>query len=358
MRAIPVYERLRKIRTEEEETAVQLELYFQLPRKTGLQISPRVAVIKSMKRSEQNISLRILRKIMKRSRVPKLNNVINVLLDMDKSESIVPHGEVSKRIYNEIFHTREFNLYGRNITTKEHISYDERRERELANKAVELGVEFVSLHKFERNIENNKKINRYGIPDIFNKNIEDLKKPSLTTPIWSIGYEEMKTAPIGTKKDPGLIYKSEGNEIYFSYNGEWNKGKICGNGKYLYLDGFTYIGKFDNNWQNGFGTAEYSNGGKYIGEWNNGRYCTEKIIKPKEIDSTLTESFKKGSELYTCTGSHYIGEFDYGRRDGEGTLTLPCGLTYVGKFTDGKPHGRGIMTSKLSGYSYDGNWIK
>lgn len=359
MKAVPLFEKLRKVRTEEEEDEVQQELYFQLPRKTGIQIAPHVERIKAMKKTEQHLALRLLRKIMKRACVPKLTQVVGTLLEMDKSESIVPHGEVSKKIYNDIQHSREFNLYGTNIPTKDHVPYDERREKELRNKAVELGIEFVSMHGgTTEGVYGNKK-DRNGVPDIFSDNVSDLKRPVISTATWAVGYEEMKDAPIGTAKDPGPIYRSEGNEKYFAYDGEWSKGKMKGDGKYQYADGETYVGKFENNWPQGMGTATYSNGGKYEGEWHKGRYHTTRAVtKKEEVDATLMGTFQEGAEMHTCVGSHYKGDFQHGRRDGHGVLTLPCGLTYEGYFLDGKPHGRGVIRSALSSYSFEGQFVR
>jgi len=359
MRAVPLFEKLRKVRTDEEEDEVQQELYFQLPRKTGIQIAPHVERVKEMRKTDQHVSLRLLRKIMKRACVPKLNSVVTTLLDMDKSESIVPHGEVSKKIYNDVQHSREFNLYGTNIPTKEHIPYDERRERELANKAVELGIEFVSMHDHESKDSFGNTLDRNGVPDIFSDNIADLKRPVISTATWAVGYEDMKDAPIGTAKDPGPIYKSEGNEKYFAYDGEWSRGKMKGDGKYQYADGETYVGKFDNNWPHGEGVAQYSNGGKYDGEWSKGKYHTTRdVVKKDDLDPSLMGTFREGSEMYTCIGSHYKGDFAYGRRDGHGVLTLASGLKYEGGFMDGKPHGRGVIKSEMSGYSFEGQFVR
>lgn len=113
MRAVPQFEKLRKVRDDDEEDEAQQELYFDLPRKSGWQIATHVDRLKALKKSEQQSRLRLLRRMMKRARVPKVPSVVEHLLEMDKSDSIVPHGEVSKKIYCDIFHTREFNLYGK-----------------------------------------------------------------------------------------------------------------------------------------------------------------------------------------------------------------------------------------------------
>jgi hypothetical protein len=43
-------------------------------------------------------------------------------------------------------------------------------------------------------------------------------------------------------------------------------------------------------------------------------------------------------------GAKYVGEFKDGKRNGQGTLTLPNGEKYVGAFRDGVRHGQGTYT--------------
>ena len=52
-----------------------------------------------------------------------------------------------------------------------------------------------------------------------------------------------------------------------------------------------------------------------------------------------------------CTGTHvfpsggiYTGEFEDGKRNGQGVLTLPSGEQYAGGFRDGRYAGRGTLT--------------
>lgn len=92
-----------------------------------------------------------------------------------------------------------------------------------------------------------------------------------------------------------------------------------------------------NTQQHGKGEATYPGGQLYTGEWERGRY------------------WGKGEFTSVC-GSKYIGHHEFGRRHGIGKLTFESGQCYEGEFMDGRPHGRGVMTSKLTGWSYEGSF--
>jgi hypothetical protein len=89
--------------------------------------------------------------------------------------------------------------------------------------------------------------------------------PPLTTELFNVGLKVPYNPPVGFAKDPADTFNSEGNEIFFSYDGTWKHGKLHGHGKYLYLDGGTYIGQFENNWPHGDGVAEYPTNHTYDG---------------------------------------------------------------------------------------------
>ena len=52
-------------------------------------------------------------------------------------------------------------------------------------------------------------------------------------------------------------------------------------------------------------------------------------------------------------GDKYIGEFNGGKRDGQGTYTWSDGGKYVGEWKDGRPNGKGTWTYS-SGWKYSG----
>ena len=191
----------------------------------------------------------------------------------------------------------------------EHVLYDERREKELQNKAVELGIEWVPTKKFgarvsaprtagsefgsesgwSRNssVVGEQEEEEVKIPAIFGSNVDDLKRPVISSKLWEIGLAETKSAPIGTAVDPGPIYNSQGNEKYFAYVGEWEKGFMKGNGTYQYRDGSTYVGQFQKNWPHGRGVAVYPGGERYEGEWIQTRtwMILHKLLHLKKVQS-------------------------------------------------------------------------
>lgn len=51
----------------------------------------------------------------------------------------------------------------------------------------------------------------------------------------------------------------------------------------------------------------------------------------------------------------YIGEWNYGLREGQGVLTFRSGAKYEGHFMKGLKNGKGRMTYPSLNY-YDGSW--
>jgi hypothetical protein len=49
---------------------------------------------------------------MKRARIELIDEKMEHLVNLDEADKIVPDGEVSKKIYEDIFHSRDFDLCG------------------------------------------------------------------------------------------------------------------------------------------------------------------------------------------------------------------------------------------------------
>jgi len=310
-------------------TAEQMEeermLIFELPRKTCAQIIPELVRMKDINHHDHVHRMHILKKLMKIARIKGIDTKMGHLENLDAAERVIPHGEVSKRMYNEIFKARDFDLYG-NMWPP--VTHPPRKHLELAVLASKMGIEFTQ--KAEQ-------VYQEFNSDDESSDEEDRRKEKLRTEKWKIGYVPHHNPPVGLADNPAPAYNSMGNEYFYSYDGEWKNGRMHGNGKYLFRDGMTYEGRFEEGKLEGEGTAFYPGGQKYVGNWRRSRY-------------------EGRGETYMLGGSKYVGEFEFGRRHGKGTLTFPSGLNYVGQFLDGQPHGRGVMTSALSGWSYDGSF--
>jgi hypothetical protein len=317
--------KLRPVAKTPEEIEEEKKLIFILPRKTCAQMIPELLRIKEVSSHEQQHRMHILKKLMKIARIKEIEHKLEHITKLDEAEKVIPHGQVSKRLYNDIFVARDFDLYGNMMKPTTH---PPRKHLELAVLAQKMGVEFT-----QKADQYYKEINSDDESED-----EDTRRPAkLRTEKWKIGYMTHHNPPVGLADNPARAFNSLGNEYYYSYDGEWKSGRMDGSGVYLFRDGKTYEGRFVEGKPHGEGTAYYPGGQKYEGSWDQGRYGGR-------------------GESTTCGGSKYVGDFGFGRRHGHGTLTYPSGLTYIGEFMDGKPHGRGIMTSAMSGWSYNGSF--
>ena len=173
------------------------------------------------------------------------------ITEFDKSDSIIPHGEVSRQLYENIFGKRKFNLYGGRYQ-RENLTDIE--EQEISNVARRLGMGHSSQVSAAQ--EEAKGVIRHI--DIFgSKGLEEMKRPTLTTAAHNLQLAESYHAPVGFANNPARTIKSEGNEKYYSYDGSWEKGKMHGYGHYLYEDGGRYVGEFRDNWPHGEGSKAY-----------------------------------------------------------------------------------------------------
>jgi hypothetical protein len=316
------------LKTVDQEEADQ-KLFYELPRKTCEQIAPSMLRLKFQSKAEQKRVLHHLRRIIKRVDHAKAAKHITHIIDFDKSESIIPHGEVSKKIYNNIWESRSFNLYGGPMKK---VEFDATQMRGLKEWAKELDVAFTHKQKTV--------VGEVYVPNIFENITDTLQAPILQTAKHNIGFADVYNAPVGLASNPAVVpIRSEGNEIFFAYDGQWTKGKMHGYGKYLYDDGFTCTGQFKENWQDGEATSVYPKGDKYEGNWKRGR-------------------FHGLGKQVTAGGSVYVGNFHQGLRHGHGRIDHPSGLSYEGNWSSGLPNGVGRMASTSSKYAYEGTFEK
>lgn len=319
--------KLRPVLKTEEELEAERYQFFELPRKNCIQIMPELSRLNGKGSTTQH-RVHVLKRLLQRARYADASEHLKHVTDYDVSDKIVPHGEVSKALYNDIVLQRDFDLYGRQMQTG--IKHPFRKYLEMKALAGKLGIEFT------QHLDTTK--DEKVVKDMVEEDADaKMNEARLQTDKWKIGQTELHHAPVGLSKNPVQPFKSLDNEKFYSYDGDWKDGKMHGLGTYLFRDGYTYRGEWEKNKQHGEGTAYYSGDRFYTGEWKNGRYDG------------------KGNFTYT-TGATYRGQFEFGRRGGHGRIEYPSGLVYEGEFHDGKPHGRGFMKSKLTGWAYEGGF--
>eukprot|EP01041_Mallomonas_annulata_P007490 gene7490-15329_t len=312
----------RKKRHGEKES---FESFLLRPRSSCVEIAPELARLNESEKGKQQ-RLLYIQKMMERARIQYAKEKIKYIAEFDHSDKIPYHGEFSKKLFQSIASRREYDLYARQILLEK----DELEERTKKLLAIAMGSEYKKIETIAEK-EAAKKL----IPDVYDR--EPIRALPLTTPAWNVGDKEHTPAPVGFADAPAPLRNSLGNELYYSYNGDWKDGMMHGRGTYLYSDGMTYSGGYKRNRHDGKGISNYSSGSCYEGYWEGGKFDG------------------KGTMSYVG-GSIYRGEWKEGRRHGHGHLVLRCGLEYEGDWVDGVPHGRGRMHSTLTGYSYEGSF--
>mmetsp|Transcript_8166 Transcript_8166/g.14817 ORF Transcript_8166/g.14817 Transcript_8166/m.14817 type:complete len:454 (+) Transcript_8166:298-1659(+) len=268
------------------------------------------------KRTNDKHVLKIYKQLLVKAYLPKKH--IHFIEDMYGSEKM-PMGAVSLQTYNSIFSARSFDRYGKiksnKLSEKEKMIAD--LQATFANQAS------AALADDEGTA---------GVKSKKGSAVEELK-----TPTWKIGYKKTEYGPPGLAPPLPYILNSEGNERFYSYDGDWKQGNMEGGGAYKFADGMQYEGSFLDNRPHGVGKATYSSGTTYEGEWMNGYLHGEG----------------------TCTyqvGTVYSGIWDRGYRHGHGKLTFKTGSYYEGDFVRGRFEGRGTYYSKDTGITYVGSF--
>ena len=133
------------------------------------------------------------------------------------------------------------------------------------------------------------------------------------------------------------------NSLEIEYDGEWQRGKLCGFGR-KYAKGYyditqgedddaskslVYAGEFKDNRFNGKG-KQYRQTGKiaYDGDWLDGWKCGE------------------GTEYYENGRVKYIGTWNRDRYHGKGVYTAENGDVIEGEWTDGLLNGEAVLKTR------------
>ena len=141
-------------------------------------------------------------------------------------------------------------------------------------------------------------------------------------------------------QDVALWSNCQGKQLFPNgekYAGEFNNGKISGQGTYTWLNGDQYIGQFVDGSTNGYGSLTFAIGDTYIGEVKDNQFHGQ---------GTFTHA----------DGTQYVGEHKKSKRSGLGTLTYSSGIKYTGKWKNDARVGSGTYTYP-SGKEVTGKWL-
>ena len=308
----------------------EAELHLNAPKPNLKAIAPTLGTIREeKKRREAERRQQLIKRMLTTYRAENPDAIVQLAVkDFDKSYHMVPHGEVSKRYFEELQKARPFDRYARRIQGVDEYTIAEDAAR-AKRKADGLEKQRLQVQMESRRVKH--------MP-VFEYDKVHPVPPVISAP-WKIGIKPKVGAPVGFAADPANVAKSEGNEVHFPYDGEWEHGMMNGEGMYQFSDGTKYEGTFLNNRPDELGSTTYITGTTYKGRYKRGYY--------------------HGFGVLSCRdGSTYEGEWKKGKRHGQGKLVLESGLTYEGMFKDGKPHGRGKVHSPLTKYTYEGTFHK
>lgn len=115
--------------------------------------------------------------------------------------------------------------------------------------------------------------------------------------------------------------------------GIWSDGK-----------GYTYEGEWQDDTENGWGTATFTNG-KYVGEFKDGRANGRGTLTFANGDKYSGEfkdyRFNGTFSVTYANGDIFTGRYVEEQRNGQGTYVWKDGSTYSGQWKDGVPFGEG-----------------
>ena len=108
-----------------------------------------------------------------------------------------------------------------------------------------------------------------------------------------------------------------------------------------------------------FGKYQWDSGDIYVGDWETGKRTgqgTYTTSKGTRYVGTFKDNKYNGEGTYTFSnGDRYIGTFKDNKKHGQGTYLYAIGDKYVGEFENGKKNGQGTYTHK-SGNKYIGGY--
>ncbi|GMH75446.1 hypothetical protein TrST_g13072 [Triparma strigata] len=152
------------------------------------------------------------------------------------------------------------------------------------------------------------------------------------------------------------------------YEGDFLDGEITGEGVRTYVNGNVYKGSFLNGERCGYGEfLDAKNGSTYKGSWmNNKREGKGKLTWGEGsdfVEGVFQNHKVQGMGIEVHTHCVYKGEFKEGKYDGKGKAHFRAGSTgetkgiYEGGWKGGERDGFGKHDCKVTGVSYEGDWV-
>jgi len=163
----------------------------------------------NFRRVRDRRTLKLYRSILSKSYLPQKH--MDFIADLYASDRM-PMGRVSLQQYERIFEARAFDRYGKMVANK--LTGKEKMIKDLQ---ANLTAQAVSSS------DTPAAPNGSSTP-------HPPSSAELRTPLWKIGYKPPVHGPPGLAPPLPYVLNSEGNERYYSYDGDWVKGRLCGGG--------------------------------------------------------------------------------------------------------------------------------
>ena len=137
--------------------------------------------------------------------------------------------------------------------------------------------------------------------------------------------------------------------------------------EFPFKSGETYVGDWNANAKDGFGTQTWTKGHKYEGEWKEGKRNGKGSYWQKDSErgqrlrkqyaGDWVEDKRDGLGIFLYkNGDKYEGEWVSNRRHGHGTLVYAEGSRYEGGWADDQRSGLGVFVM-VNGDRYEGHWL-
>lgn len=193
------------------------------------------------------------------------------------------------------------------------------------------------------------------------------------------------------KLDIDTLQAANGTKVFGDdsrYEGDFQRGKFNGEGRFIHANGDMYVGEFVDNMAEGYGKFMSHDGNlhyegffeknlphgkgikvtngkeRYEGDFTNGKKDDVKGKQNQEGVYQYEGGFKndtyngEGNYLYQDgTGRNYTGSFENGQFNGQGTYLFENCDVYEGQYVEGRKHGHGKLIMSEKGVMYEGEWV-